>query len=217
MKKFLSIAFTPPRLHPDESNAIILLLRSGNIDYFHIRHPEISRDEMEVLIREIPTEFYPRLTLHSHFELCESYNIGGIHLNKRRSEIPPGLPEGVRISRSIHSIEEAEEIKNSEYSMNNKGRGFSYVTLSPVFTSISKEGYESSFDLEDLTFVRKVREINERYCRMIALGGVRPRDFTKIRESGFGGAAILGYIWNLKRPIESVNRDLRDALNKIRK
>lgn len=66
---------------------------------------------------------------------------------------------------------------------------YDYVTLSPIFDSISKSGYSKKFE---------VTEIADRIRgkRVIALGGVRPELFLTLRENDFFGAALLGYIWN---------------------
>lgn len=82
------------------------------------------------------------------------------------------------MTRSCHTL---QEIRNAD--------GFEYQTLSPVFDSISKQGYYSCFDINALS-----GEIAGK--NVIALGGITPEHFLLLREKGFMGAALLGYIWN---------------------
>lgn len=63
------------------------------------------------------------------------------------------------------------------------------MTLSPIFDSISKNGYRSAFDLDEIKDMITGRHVT-------ALGGVTPDAFPILREKGFSGAALLGYIWN---------------------
>ena len=80
------------------------------------------------------------------------------------------------MSRSCHSLEEIDNSKEKDY-----------LFLSPVYPSISKPGYLPSFCLNDLK--GKVDG------RIIALGGVTPKRLPELFEIGFGGAAMLGLIW----------------------
>ena len=63
------------------------------------------------------------------------------------------------------------------------------MTLSPVFDSISKQGYRSAFDPDSLRPWLEGK-------RVVALGGVTPERIPLLRDAGFSGAAMLGYFWN---------------------
>lgn len=69
-------------------------------------------------------------------------------------------------------------------------RGYDYLTLSPIYDSISKEGYKSSFERKDLE-----NEIRNLPIDVIALGGVTPDKFEELKAIGFAGAAMLGYFF----------------------
>lgn len=172
--KFLKIVITSPDPVENEAERICKLLKNG-IDYVHIRKPEATRNEIRDLIESIPYKFRRQLRLHGHFDLVNDYNLAGVHLNSRCPQAPQNA---LSVSKSCHSIEEA-----------NDAADYVYVTLSPVFDSISKKGYESRFDLE---------AIKGNLCskNVIALGGVTPDCFRILRECGFGGAAMLGCVWN---------------------
>lgn len=171
---FKIIAITAPDTIPCEATRITAILRNGEADTVHIRKPDWDISSMRRLICAIPGELHARLRLHSHFELAGEFSLGGIHLNSRN----PVAPEGIsNISISFHSVEQLADAAHYEY-----------VTLSPVFDSISKPGYHAAFDLDALRPLIEGKNV-------VALGGVTPGRFPLLREAGFAGAAMLGYFW----------------------
>lgn len=172
-RQFLKIAFTAPMAVADEAQRIAALLTEEGYDYVHIRKPDWTESQTAALIEAIPAELHARLRIHDHFRLAESYRLAGVHLNSRNSI----APAGVRTTRSCHSV---EEIAGCE--------GCDYVTLSPVFDSISKSGYKARFAADALLSVKPK-------VAVVALGGVRPKLFGVIKERGYDGAALLGYLW----------------------
>ncbi len=175
MKDFLVIVITLPEFIADEAMKIEKLL-AGGIDYVHIRKPGSSSEQMERLLTEISPAFRRKLKLHDHFDLAEKYDVAGVQLNSRNPEFETTT---LTLSKSCHSLEEVEK----EY--NNK----EYVTLSPIYDSISKEGYHSKFDIEKIK--RNIANKN-----VIAIGGVTPKKLPELKNAGFRGAAMLGCVWN---------------------
>lgn len=171
--RFLKIAITKPEIISSEADMISSLLVNG-LDYVHIRKPEASLRDIRNLIEDIPYRLRKRLRLHGHFELFNDFNLGGAHLNSR---CPVAPQAACRLSKSCHSIEELNGCED-----------YKYVTLSPIFDSISKAGYHSAFDINDLK--DKISSKN-----VIALGGVTPEKFGQLAAAGFAGAAMLGCIW----------------------
>ena len=84
-----------------------------------------------------------------------------------------------------------------------------YLFLSPIFDSISKEGYRSAFTPAVLREAAARGLLGE---RVAALGGVRPELLPTLRDLGFGGAALLGCIW---RDVSSAG--LRETLQRIQR
>lgn len=179
MDKFLRIAITSPVPVDGEAHRIASLLDEG-FDFVHIRRPEATVRDIRNLIEDIPYKYRKKLILHGHFELLNEFNLGGVHLNSR---YPVAPPTAASISRSCHSIDEIEQLEN-----NGELHKFRYVTLSPIFDSISKPGYHSKFSLDGIK-----RNIEGR--NVIALGGVTADKFAALQEAGFAGAAMLGTIW----------------------
>lgn len=168
------IAITPEEPIAHEGRTITDLLNKG-WHRVHLRHPNASRREVQTIIESIPQELHRHIVLHGHFDLTAEFNLGGLHLN-RRCPIPPSFYTGT-LSRSCHSI---EEVLQSE--------GMDYVTLSPIFDSISKSGYKSAFSVEEL------RRLDDATVPVIALGGITPDLIPKLRDYNFKGYAMLGAI-----------------------
>lgn len=169
----LRIAITPERPVDHESRKISALLSAG-WDRVHLRHPAASRREMSEIIGRIDPRLHSRIVLHGHFGLTEEFNLGGLHLNSRCNSVPASYHGP--LSRSCHSI---DEVLASD-------RAMSYVTLSPVFDSISKSGYKASFTYADLM------RLADSPVRVIALGGVSPETLPELDSLPFAGYAVLG-------------------------
>ena len=173
------IIITAPSFLPDEAKALELLLANG-LDRLHLRKPECTADELEQLIRQIPPAYYARISLHDHFHLQAPFGLGGIHLNRRNPQAPSGY-RGL-VSRSFHTLEEISQ----------SGTQTDYHFLSPIFDSISKQGYAAHFTTEQLRQASAQGIITQ---RTIALGGITQHHLPLLQELGFGGAALLGDIW----------------------
>ena len=183
----MTIVITSPHDVPDEATRICRLLREGKADIVHIRKPGWRHDQVEALIRDIlaacgrqGTAFRERLALHDCHRLALQYSLGGIHLN-RRNPLPPEDWHG-RLSCSCHTLQEVVRLKQMCH----------YVSLSPIFDSISKPGYKSSFAPEAIEDARRRGIIDS---KVMALGGVTFDRLPLVRAMGFGGGMILGDAW----------------------
>jgi len=168
------IAITPELPVADEGRKIETLLRAGWYRV-HLRHPQVSRVDVRTIIESISPEFHCRLVLHGHFDLTYDFNLGGLHLN-HRCPTPPSRYAGT-LSRSCHTIDEAASVS-----------GLQYVTLSPIFDSISKTGYQSAFSPDVL------RALDNVATPVIALGGITPNHFEELKRYRFSGYAMLGAV-----------------------
>lgn len=175
------IVITKPNFFEGEVEQCIALLGSGRADVIHIRKPGASESEVERLICALPKELYNRLVLHDHHQLALRYGLRGIHLNGRNPERLQGF-DGT-VSLSCHSISELAERKREK---------FDYLSLSPIFDSISKVGYKAAFTPEELEDAHTKGIIDS---RVMALGGVTFNRVKEVLEMGFGGAMILGDAW----------------------
>lgn len=173
------IVITSPGFLQGEADFIDRLFGHG-LDRLHLRKPGADIGECRRLLDGISREWLPRIVVHDNFGLCREYGLGGVHLNGRNPIAPPNH-EG-SVSRSCHSLEEISRYKGE----------CDYLTLSPIFNSISKQGYMAAFGPGQLAAARDSGLIDR---RVIALGGVTLENIPRVKELGFGGVAILGDVW----------------------
>lgn len=156
----------------NEINYLRELIFAG-ADYLHLRKPGRNFDYYAEVIEGIPEAFRKKIVLHSFPELAERYGVG---LRLKAGDSLPGVRPAT-ISRSCHSLNEIEKFSESDF-----------VTLSPIFDSISKKGYQSAFEPETLDLRRFKTPV-------IALGGVTLDKISYLKENGFSGAGFLGTVW----------------------
>ena len=193
------IAITKPYFYEGEAAVIRRLLESG-FDFIQLRKPctdvacrneckdVACRNEckdvacrvhikIRNLLNELSSEERNKIIIHDYHELYEEYSLRGIHINKNVTHLPKGY-QGFK-TRSCHSLEEVKLYKND----------FDYVFLSPIFDSISKQGYKSAFTEEVLRTASREGIIDE---KVVALGGVTFEKIPYLEELHFGGAAMMG-------------------------
>ena len=173
------IAITTETFIKDEAKLIEAALTNG-VDRVHIRKPNSQIEDFDNLLSLIPLSLLNRVSIHDNFVLTQKYKVGGIHLN-RRNPFAPSSFEGL-LSCSCHSADEL--IEQHKYD---------YIFLSPIYNSISKNGYNSNFTNEMLLNLKADDLINE---RVYALGGVTNDKLFELHNYGFGGVCVLGYLWN---------------------
>lgn len=175
------IVITSPSFFEGEDRFISRLLAHG-VDTIHLRKPDASESDCAGLLKLLTYGERSHIVIHGFFELAEPYGLKGIHLNSRRNTVPEGYRG--QVSRSCHSFEEVAKYK----------RECSYVFLSPIFDSVSKQGYSSAFTDEMLRSASAEGIIDR---GTVALGGVTPDRIGYLKSLGFGGAAMLGCVNSL--------------------
>ena len=173
------IVITPPDFIDGEAAYINHLFEKG-LDLLHLRKPSASAIDCKPLLNRIDKRWHSRIVVHDHFSLCHDYLLHGIHLNSRHPLAPKGFNGSV--SRSCHSLDEVETNKPS----------CDYVFLSPIFDSISKQGYTSHFTTAALREAAQRGIIDQ---QVMALGGITLDGISQVADCHFGGAAFLGDIW----------------------
>jgi thiamine-phosphate pyrophosphorylase len=169
-----------------EEEKINALLDEG-LEVLHIRKPSASKEVYVDLLDAIKPQYHCRIKIHAYFELADDYNLLGVHLNSRYPQYTG--KRKVSLSKSCHAIEELNDLSV-----------YDYVFLSPIFDSISKKDYLAGFDRRTLTSASEKGIINE---KVIALGGIDERRLAQLRSYAFGGAAMLGYIWQTEEVVRN--------------
>lgn len=168
-----------------EQQRITAWLRSGKVEYFHIRKPHFTEQRMREYLSAFPNDVLERLTLHDFHSLAVEFGIGGVHLNARNPVLSRTL-KGKRVSASCHSLEDFA----------NRQSSCDYCFISPIFDSLSKQDYGSAFSVELLKKAFANGLLNE---KAVALGGVTHNRIPLLEEIGFAAYASVGEIWALPR------------------
>lgn len=193
------IVVTTPTFFVEEDKIITTLFEEG-LDILHLRKPETPAMYSERLLTLIPEKYHKRIVTHEHFYLKEEFNLMGIHLNSRNPKEPHDYSG--HISCSCHSVEEVK----------NKKHFYDYLFMSPIYDCISKEGYQSAYTPEELRQASKEKTIDN---KVMALGGINEGNIPEIKSFGFGGAVVLGDLWNKFDACS--DRDYMALINHFRK
>lgn len=182
-----TIVITSPGWIEDEATICNSLFAHG-LELLHLRKPGADRETYEEFICRIAPRYRKRLVLHEHYDLVQLYQLHGIHLKSHQADRYSGYAD-FPVSISCHSLAEIKALPFRPV----------YCFLSPIFDSISKQGYTGTFpELPDLSDIP---------VPVIALGGLTPDKVDGCRQAGFSGVAALGYIW--EKPEEALSRFIR--------
>lgn len=187
------IVIAPEKDVKNEINILNQLFEAG-LECYHLRKPEKNYEQHCDYLNQIDSKYHNKIVVHHFHELINKFNLKGIHFTEQKridhidnpGQYFKGLGMfGKTISSSFHEIEELKECYFE----------FDYHFLSPVFSSISKKGYEGrSFDVNNI----------DKY--IIALGGITTDNFQDLKRLGYNGAAVLGSIWKFDKPLESFKK-----------
>lgn len=169
---------------------IVPRLFDFGLEVFHLRKPKFSYRKMNKYLSKFPAEHLNKVIIHTHHRLALKYKLKGIHFTEKQKKkkliswlklkffkiLKPQLV----VTTSYHSI---SDLLRDE-------KNYHYVFLSPVFDSISKKNYKSSFNEAILK-----QSLTKTRQEVIALGGVKKENIYKAKEFGFSGIAVLGSIW----------------------
>jgi thiamine-phosphate pyrophosphorylase len=178
----------------DEVFYINDLLAAG-VQQLHLRKPSTPKYVLENLLVNIDPRQHHKLVVHNHYDLLDKYNLKGIHLTQKYLEkahplnvstiINTAKVKQYTLSRPLHSLAELATIEDY----------YDFVTLSPVFNSISKTGYEGKKNEFANLLNYKKTDLD-----VYALGGIDQSNILQTKEMGFDGAVVLGAIWKSTDP-----------------
>lgn len=179
--------YTLPNFFEGEADLINELFDEG-LPCLHFRKVQRSIHPFIDLMIKIKWEHHSKIITHQYPEMIGMYDLGGLHLTEsaRRALSSEALEELIqeqhgkerKIGTSIHQKTALEFLPND----------LDYCTLSPVFSSISKQNHEPTVDWQakDLDFP----------FSLIALGGISLETLEETNQRGFQEVAFLGAVWN---------------------
>lgn len=182
------IVITNPFSIENEFQIIQQLFEEG-LALLHIRKPSYSEIEMRNFLLNIDAVFHSKLVLHNYHKLTEEFEINRIHFSEKESANPAKFQKPCRyvFSTATHNMETFNDLKNE----------FEYAFLSPVFESISKEGYG-----KNSTILDTITKRTNFHTELVALGGIKENNIKRALDSGFDSVALLGTIWLQDNPIQ---------------
>lgn len=189
-KIVMIILIAPEKDIPNEIEILNQLFKEG-LEYYHFRKQDKNYEEHVAYLNMIDKKYHNRIVVHFYHELINDFNLKGIHFQeqKRIDSLEKGIGyfnglkmNGKTMSSSFHEPEELAACNLT----------FDYHLLSPVFSSISKVGYEGrGFN---------VNHINK---KIVGMGGINTETIQETIQLGFKGIGVLGGVWNVENPVES--------------
>jgi len=184
------VLIAPEKDIPNEIQIVHQLFEAG-LQYYHFRKPFKNYQQHVAYLNQIEPKYHNRIVVHYFHELINEFNLKGIHFQeqKRRDVLENGKGYfnnlnmiGKTMSSSFH---EFQELENCDIE-------FDYYLLSPVFSSISKQGYEGrGFDVTNSS------------KKIIGMGGINTSTIKNTIKLGFKGIGVLGGVWNSENCLES--------------
>lgn len=197
------IIITSEKPITNEAQKINQLFEAGLMG-LHLRKPSWTIDEHRKLLNQIDVAYHNRIVIHHFHELINEFNLKGIHFTeqKRKDHMDNPGPYfkglniyGKTISASFHN---PEALDSCDFE-------FDYHFLSPVFSSLSKQGYEGrGFEVTDINKL------------IVALGGITAHNIPQTQKLGYQGVAVLGSIWNAENEVKAYE-ELIKKLDTIQK
>lgn len=186
---------THPKFLEDEGRKIASLMEDSDC-IIHLRKPNGDIWNYEAILKDIPVGFHARIMIHGGYELIQDYKLKGLHFSTHNRSLRNTI-YCEYASTSCHSIAESENIGNE----------YNHHFLSPLFPSISKQGYDSTLNHSEIAgYIQKVASGN-----IVALGGIDSSNLGAVARLGFKASAVLGAVWgDGKINIHEIRKNLKN-------
>lgn len=181
------IVLTPQQAVSKEHEIIRQLFEAG-LKRFHIRKYWLNDTEMKQYLDAIDPAFHQYLVLHTHYHLAKTYGISRLHFREedRLAEQYMDYKNEYSLSTSVHDIAAFNQLDAT----------WQYAFLSPMYPSISKQGYGTAHMV-----LSTLSQKNNALCALIGLGGIHAGNLSEVIKSGAHGIALLGSIWQAPDPV----------------
>ena len=157
---------------------------SAGAGWVWFRDKDLAREERLALARQVQAAIGGRavMTVGSDIGLATELGLKAVHLSMSADVASARLRLGADalIGLSAHSLSDVALAKAKEAD---------YVTLSPIFETMSKPGYGPCLGLGIL------RAATALGIPIIALGGINPELVKAVMDEGVDGVAVMGGIY----------------------
>ena len=169
-----TIVISSPTIFTNEAIILQKLIEKG-ATYIHIRKPNTDLFAVREILEKIPSVFHPKIKLHYYSELLQEFPLIGFH-HSRNTHFDEKML--INQSKSFHSFKKI---------IANKAP-YQYYFLSPIFPSISKEGYHPNYSLTECK--RFLMAYPNNNC--IALGGISAQKYRTTKGSRLYRRSFIG-------------------------
>ncbi len=180
-----------------EEHQILKAFFDEGLEIFHLRKPGTAPIYSERLLSLLSDSHRKHIVVHDHFYLKNEYKLKGIHVSESSAELPKNYKGS--ISCSCRALDELQPLKKS----------FDYIIYQPLFEQGSSA---TILQPSVLAAARRAGSIDK---KVMALGNIDLENIALARDFGFGGAVLLGSIWN--RFSLHTTQDFRDLILHFRK
>lgn len=168
----------------------------GGCRWFSLREKDLPSAERRDLLRALVRlggDYGATVCVHDDIEAAAATGAGGVHLPGGSDPATARrlLPQRL-IGVSAHSPPEAAA---------QLAAGADYVTLSPIFLTVSKPGYGPALGLDALAQAARL-------CAgpVVALGGIDEANLAACLRAGARGIAVMGEVMRAADPEAAVSR-----------
>lgn len=187
------LVITDSELAGERLLAIVEECLAAGCRWFMVREknmPLESVKKLTISIVKLTEKYSATVVVNSYPELVHQTGAAGAH-----------LPWGMDVKAARHMVGEDGLIGVSTHSVEqaveSEKLGADYVTLSPIYPSISKAGYQNPAGLQML------RDAVQRLTiPVIALGGIKPGNAKACVANGAAGVAVLGAVMKAQKPYD---------------
>lgn len=188
-----------------EINTVIQLFEAG-LDTLHLYKPKMSTKSMRAYIKQIPSQFYNRIIIHSHHNLAFEFQLKGIHFT--REHLKRTFRNWLIFQKEKwyqRTLVHTRTYKKLSDIYNEEKYRFDYYLLYDVFNRVTNDfniGYHP-IRLKEMKTIEK---------KLVARGGINLITAQKAKAEGFYGICLNSFIWNSEQPLDNFLA-IKEALN----
>ena len=178
-------------------------MAAQSIDYIVLRKPNMDSDSLIAFTEQLSNRTLAKLIV-SDINIFSQFKVKGFHFKRAflNQSSQKKINEIKELAKARQQIISVSCHQKEDFIL--RGQDYDIVFVSPVFVTISKVSNNTNWKLSELKnlFSNKTKKGN-----YFALGGVNNTNISKLKEIGFDGLGILGYIWtNQNEPLMQLNK-----------
>lgn len=198
---------------PDKVHSEIQLVQKmfdEGLQTFHLRKPKFSTSELEEYLNSLPSRYHSKVILHTHHRLAKKFKVKGIHLGHKHRKKKYNSNFKIRLLKLRHPSWIITRSCHKLRNLVDEAERYSYVFLSPVFESVTKNTHSGNFSKRALQEIMLNKKL-----KIYALGGIDETRIDEAFEIGFTGVAALSSIWETDRNPLEVFRSIQDKVDEV--